>query len=174
MIRWLLDSGTVGVLASSTDGVANWKLGQLHVGESVNFEARQGSPHGPRFKLLDALVNADPVVKVLSLPLTGAGGKYLYTHLRPQARSATADFGEHESIALCAHHDPELIFVSLDKAATSLALTELGRLRVASPYDLWESLRNDGVLNHTQFVAVCRRTAARMQPQRVPPRMGLS
>jgi hypothetical protein len=57
----------------------------------------------------------------------------------------------------------DAVFVTADKGAAYQALVELGPCRVASPYDLWASLRDLGIVGQTVFDRLCRETASRSQ-----------
>lgn len=166
MTRWLLDTGPFTILANTTGAEACWRPGQLSVGEAVAGECSKGDPRSPPRLLLSAQLGGRPVVEQIALPLQGQGAEMLRRHLRPSDSAATQDLGEHESIAICAHQDAELVFVSMDKGALTLALSELGRGRVAYPYECWEALHLSETLDDAQLEELVRRTEAKAQ--RVP------
>lgn len=64
------------------------------------------------------------------------------------------------------------MFVTADTRAALTALAELGRMRVAHPFDLWLHLREQGVLATSAFKALCQRTKRRDQGlERMPDRV---
>lgn len=95
------------------------------------------------------------------VPYDSEAGIMVFTHLRARQASAVADLAEHECIAVCACEFTDLVFVTMDQRAAAIALSELGRGRVASPYDLWEDLRSD--LGDASFDPLCRATERRQQ-----------
>ncbi len=154
---WLLDDGPLGNLASFSPQVAHWPKGSLHVAESVGDSAAQDKS-GRRQALLRAHGEGGPLfVSHSVLPGTPAW-EMLYLHLRKDTTSTTANLGEHECIAICAHLRADLVFVCQDRRATQIALSELGRGRVASPFDCWDSLRQDGLIDDAAFLALCQRS----------------
>lgn len=62
---------------------------------------------------------------------------------------------EHESISWAQSEAPDTVFVSVDKGAIMIALAELGRERVASPFDLWIDLFRRRWLVESEFVRLC-------------------
>lgn len=136
--------------------------------ESVAHECRQGDPREPQTALIETKVGDTSIVSIVSLMSGGAGFEMLFGHLRKTARSATADFGEHECIAICAVERADLVFVTLDQTALALALSELGQGRATTPYDLWAGLRDDGVVDPTVFDRLCAKTASHSQKLPIP------
>jgi hypothetical protein len=167
-MRWILDAGVFGLLARVAGNDAHWRSGALHLSEGVAHECRKGDPRAQQTALLDAEVAGGRVVDVVSLLSGGAGFLMLFGHLRRTARSATADFGEHESIAICAFERADLVFVTLDHAALALAVSELGHGRATTPYDLWADLRDSGVVTDGVFERLCSKTATHSQKLPVP------
>jgi len=151
MNRWLLDTGVVSILAKASGGELRCGRGVVHVSEAVELESRRGDPNSPQNRLLDLTDNrGDRVFEVLPV-LLDTPEFDLLSELRPSEETASVDLGEHESIALCATSHAKLIFVSLDKGALRLILSELGRGRVAYPYELCEELKNIGALEEDEF-----------------------
>jgi hypothetical protein len=72
--------------------------------------------------------------------------------------ASTTDLAEHESIAWALVHGPDAVFVSSDRRATLTALAELGRERVAHPFDLWLDLRKRRWLSPRAFERLCELT----------------
>src|SRR5262249_45089007 len=85
----------------------------------------------------------------------------LYGHLRTRAATADKDIGEDVSIAVCATELPEAVFVTMDKRAAYVALSELGRGRVAAPFELWDELERSGLLTLETYKNLCEKTAKR-------------
>jgi hypothetical protein len=167
-MAWILDAGVFGMLARVTRGTANWRPGLLHLSESVANECRTGDPHELQTTLIAATTVNGPVVSEVRLVSGSAGFVMLFGHLRRTARTATADFGEHESIAICAVQRADLVIVTLDQAALALAVSELGPGRATTPYDLWSDLRDAGIVDQVLFDRMCNRTAAHSQRLPVP------
>jgi hypothetical protein len=78
----------------------------------------------------------------------------VYSHLRPQSASSTQDLGEHVTIAHLAIQATDGVFVTCDKGAAYLALSELGRGRVASPFDLWQWMGQQQLISPEQQQAL--------------------
>mgnify|MGYP003376662509 CR=1 FL=1 len=70
-----------------------------------------------------------------------------------------------------AHDLTEAVFVAEDKGAAFLALSELGRGRVATPFDLWDDLLGRSVIALAGFKRLCAATERSMQPLRPPVRV---
>ena len=70
----------------------------------------------------------------------------------------TKDLAEHESIAWALTQTAEVVFVTADRRASLTALAELGRGRVAHPFDFWLHLYAGGLVNRQQVDALCDRT----------------
>ena len=80
--------------------------------------------------------------------------------------AATTDRAEHESIAWAQVHGEDTVFVCADRRAALTALAELGRARVAHPFDLWIDLRDRAWLTGSEFAALC--TLTRKHDQGLP------
>lgn len=167
-MAWILDTGVFGLLARVTRGQASWRTGDLHLAESAADECRRGNPLEPQTTLITTSTADGPVVTIVRLLSDDPGFVTLFDHLRKTARTITADFGEHEAIAICATSRPDLVFVTLDQAALALAVSELGSGRATTPYDLWDALREGGVVTPGVFDRLCTSTAARSQRLPVP------
>jgi hypothetical protein len=152
---WMLDDGPLGSLASLAPQVAHWPKESLHVAESVR-EGAHRDKSGRRPALLAAKGNGGPLFVAHEVLADTPAWDMLYSHLRKGTTSTTADLGEHESIAICATQCTQLVFVCQDRRATQIALSELGRGRVASPFACWDDLRQNGLVDDAAFVALCR------------------
>jgi len=100
---------------------------------------------------LNLKVDEVPVVEVHSAVTGSDAATTLWTHLRASSTLASRDLGEDESIALLIHELKDLVFVVLDRKAAMVALAELGPSRVASPFDYWDWLRAEGMVDETTF-----------------------
>ncbi|MCU0681495.1 MAG: hypothetical protein MUF34_04415 [Polyangiaceae bacterium] len=87
-----------------------------------------------------------------------AANAMLWGHLRPRAAEATKDLGEDVSIAVCATELPSAVFVAMDKRSVYVALAELGRGRVATPFDFWAFLVQAGHVSDVVFQRLCETT----------------
>lgn len=158
MIRWLIDDGPFGELARIFQPNWAWPAGTLHVVEEVSAAASQDKS-GRRAKLL-AMKDATGANSILVHPLVvgGPASKMLFDYLRPVAPSARKNLGEDASIAYAAREDTDAVFVAADKGACFLALGELGRGRVASPFELWDDLERRGLVTAAQLRILCDRS----------------
>ncbi len=156
--EWLVDDGPFGELARLFDPQWNWPAGTLHMVEEVSSAAALDKS-GRRSKMLEKRdVTGAPAIAVHALALGGPAATMLYEYLRPDASSATKNLGEHASIAYGARESSSAVFVAADKGACFLALGELGRSRVASPFDLWADLAARKLLTPDQYRTLCDRT----------------
>ncbi|MCA9558989.1 MAG: hypothetical protein KC583_10545 [Myxococcales bacterium] len=114
-------------------------------------------------KLLGLGQPASPWVAVRDIPATSPAALMLYHYQRAGASSATKNLGEDASIAFCAHEAPDAVFVALDNNATYTAVSELGRGRVATPFDVWHGLRERGLLDATMYGRLCDATLRQRQ-----------
>ncbi len=154
-MRWILDDGPFGHLASTVgpDVTARWQADVLLVAGSTAASASRVSQ-----VLLDQRVGDEPVVGTFEIRF-GAGdlAEQVLIELRCDA-SSTADLAEHESIAWAQVHGLDAVFVCADRRAALTALAELGRGRVAHPFDVWLDLRRRGWLTPETFQRLCKLT----------------
>ncbi len=168
-MRWILDDGPFGQLAAIADPEAatHWQAGLLLVASATGEAATPD-----RQALLDLRAGDEPIVATFAIRLgSDDPAEQVLIELRPDATS-TADLAEHESIAWAQVHGPDAVFVCADRRAALTALAELGRERVAHPFDVWLDLRKKGWLSPRAFKRLCRRTRGQDQglprmPQRV-------
>lgn len=84
----------------------------------------------------------------------------------------TTNQAEREAIAWALVHGQDAVFVTADQRATVTALAELGRGRVAHPFDLWLDLLDREMLNPTDFRSLCEATRRNDQGlERMPNRV---
>lgn len=160
MTRWVLDCTPLVLLGRYVDVGWSWPAGVLDVVREVEAEAvarRDGR------RILDLGRPASPWVAVRDIPATSNAAAMLFQYLRAGASSATQNLGEDASIAFCAHQAPDAIFVALDNNATYTAVAELGRGRVATPFDVWHDLRGRGLLDVTVYDRLCDATLRQRQ-----------
>ena len=156
---WLIDDGPFGLLARVLDHRWDWPASTLHMARAVaDGGARDKS--GRRQQLLSRQNSGQPWIRVHGIqPGTPAAGM-LYNHLRHNRYQSTEHLGEHASIALAATTLPTAVFVTMDKGAAFLALAELGRDRVATPYELWNWLCAEGFITMDCRLELLRLTSA--------------
>ena len=127
-MKWMVDCGPLGQLASYHDDAWKWPAAALHVTRAVEREAlASNSPFNQRL-LAMATVDGEQCIAVHDIPFPSAAATMFATHLRPSDESAKRNVGEDETIAFCAAMDTKTIFVTADKTAAFVALSELGRV----------------------------------------------
>jgi len=154
-LRWILDDGPFGHLAKAIDpeDTNHWQADALLVAGATAAVATPTSK-----ALLEVRVDAKPIVATFEIRLgSGDPAEQVLIELRPDTMS-TADLAEHESIAWAQVHGLDAIFVCADRRAALTALAELGKGRVAHPFDVWLDLRKRGWLNPGVFERLCQLT----------------
>lgn len=151
---WMLDDGPFGILARMAGPSWAWKPASFHLAESV-VQGAALDKSGRRQALLAEQVGGEAVVVSHAVAAGSDAYATLWAHLRKSSALATRDLGEDESIALLAHELADLVFVVLDRKAAMVALAELGPGRVASPFDYWDWLRAEGVVDTAEFDQLC-------------------
>lgn len=154
MTRWMLDDGPFGLLSMASTPAWSWKPGSILLADTVAAGSSLDKS-GRRQRLRDLRVDGEAVVEVHA-PSPKANAT-LYSHLRPDTTTATRDLGEDESIALLIHDLPDVVLVLIEIRATRVALAELGYGRVATPFDYWAWLRDEGVIDGATFDDLCVR-----------------
>lgn len=157
--RWLLDAGPLTPLAGLVRAQWQWPAGTLHVCGEVAREARcsAGTMITPRQALLDLKTDGMPWVEVHRVALGTKAELYYRSRMAPLLKTRF-DAGEAESIALCAADATDMIFVTQDKTALYVAISELGPGRVTLPFDLWRWLHVQGLIDETSFDTLCEST----------------
>ena len=154
-MRWILDDGPFGHLAKVVQhqGTAGWEGGALLVAATT---AALATP--PSQALLDLRAGDQPLIATFEIRL-GANdpAEQVLIDLHPDS-TATSDLAEHESIAWAQVHGLDAVFVCADRRAALTALAELGRGRVAHPFDVWLDLRQRGWLPPHLFARLCQLT----------------
>jgi hypothetical protein len=120
--------------------------------------AAVGDKSGRRQAMLAHSCADGPLVRVHDIVVGSVAEDFLYSHMRPDGSRATKDLGEHASVALAATTLFDAVFVTMDKGAAYLALSELGVGRVASPFDYWHWLLQSGLIHNDVFTSLCECT----------------
>lgn len=160
MTRWVLDCTPLVLLGRYAEVRWSWPAGTLEVVREVEAEA---APRRDGRRILDLGRPASPCVVVRDIRATSDAAAMLFQYLRAGASSATQNMGEDASIAFCAHEAPDAVFVALDNNATYTAVSELGRGRVATPFDVWHDLRERGLVGVTVYGRLCDATLRQRQ-----------
>jgi len=156
MSWWLLDDGPFGLLGRHFDPAWAWPAATLHLIREVAASAPRDQS-GRRQKLLD-MRDASGVSSIEAHDAGLSAAKILFEHLRPSEVTASRDLGEDASIAFCLAEAHEAIFVTMDKRAAYVALAELGPARVATPFDVWIWLHEQGLISTAQRLALAEAT----------------
>lgn len=159
---WLLDTSVLTTLAGVARSDWAWPASTLHVTAIIAFEAwGPGSmadpPVTPRQRLLRFETAGGRWIAVHHLPADSDAGDYLVDRLGTLTGKRFHD-GEAEAIAWCACVEPAAVFVTQDKTAAFVALSELGPGRVALPFDLWAWLLSKGLIDDAIFERLCGET----------------
>lgn len=172
MTRWVIDEKPFNVLAEHCRASAPMlEPGMVTVVDEIKRRASV-STFPWRSGLFAAKDGSGQQIIAVHEVMSGTPAfEYLFAELRPHAASADKDLVEHFSIAACAHDLTEAVFVAEDKGAAFLALSELGRGRVATPFDLWDDLLRRSVIALDDFKRLCAATERSMQPLRTPVRL---
>lgn len=156
MTRWMLDDGPFGILARCADASWSWRPSSFYVADTVAKGASKDKS-GRRQDLLSLEMEGESVVIARAVEVGSDADTTLWGHLRKQQALASRDLGENESIALLIHEMADAVFVVLDRKAAMVAWAELGHGRVASPFDYWDWLRAEGVIDQAAFDLLCER-----------------
>lgn len=154
-VRWILDDGPFGYLAKVIDprDNAHWQADVLLVAGKTAADASPTSQ-----SLLDLRVGDEPLVAAFEIRLgSNDPAEQVLIELHPDTGS-TANLAEYECIAWALEHGSDAVFVCADKRASLTALAELGRERVAHPFDLWLDLRKRKWLSPRGFDQLCQLT----------------
>lgn len=163
MTTWILDDGPLDLLSQFIDAInwQNWSQMQLFVAKQTAVDARQSPAR------YDLLVSYPTLFHTFEIMVDTLAFDIVHGHLRTTASRAAANLAEHQAIAWIISECTDGVFVTCDKKAAFLALAELGRNHVAHPYDLWLHLRDQRLINQTQFDDLCQKT--RISDQSVIP-----
>jgi len=154
MTVWVLDDGPLGILARHYNAAWAWPARSLHTIAEVAAAASRDRSNR-RKSLLDMQQSGEPVIEVHPIMVDSEAAHFLFEYLRPNAPSATKNLGEDAAIAYCAIERKDACFVTMDKGAAFLALSELGSDRVATPFDLWADLLSKGLISPDEFSSLC-------------------
>lgn len=167
-LRWILDDGPLDSLAEfgRPETLSNYPPERLLVAPTTS---RQSSPS--RSDLLRITTSAGaPLFQVFDVFEDQPAGQ-IFLELHGEERTTT-NAAERESIAYALTDASDAVFVTSDKRAAITALAELGRSRVAHPFDLWIDLLENKALTAAEFRGLCERTKGRDQGlERMPGRI---
>jgi len=172
-VRWVLDDGPLGVLSNciGQEIAAKWPSGELLITSETKSEAAQ-SP--PRQELIDTISIKDGkrIFDVITVQVDGSSaGQILYGHFRRTEAKPKANLSEHLALTWLLSEEREAVFVTSDKTAAAIGLSELGRCRVAYSYEFWEWLIEQKRIPEESFRKLCRRTHKRSQYVPIPYRL---
>ena len=158
-MQWILDDGPFGYLAQLPDlaVLTSCEPSELFVSSTT---ARAAADDRRRAALLNLTRTDDSLlITVVGVKLgTDDPAAQILADLHPD-EAATLNLAEHESIAWVIAHGRNAVLVTSDRrASVTAALAELGRGRVAHPFDLWLHLKRNRGLNGHDFRALCERT----------------
>lgn len=151
-MRWILDDGPFGHLATvvKQEDTTHWQPDVLLIAGTT---AAAVTPISQA--LLETRAGDQPIVATFEIQLGGIDpAEQVLIELHPDT-SSTADLAEHESLAWAQVHGLDAVFVCVDRRAALTALAELGRERVAHPFDVWLDLLQKGWLRHEAFKRLC-------------------
>lgn len=146
----MVDCMVLTLLARAREPGSIWPAGVIWASEAVIAEASQGQPRSPARELVEARGPGGTGHLVGRARLSIANhpdALRLLNQLRAMAAQPAADFGEHESIALCRHVHLGHRYVTMDKKALTLAVALLGGQRVAYPFEMADDLHTRGFLS---------------------------
>lgn len=161
-MRWILDDGPFDVLASvQPEGLIRYPPRYLVIAQSTALAAKQSEG---RTRLL-GLRNPDggSLIDVFEVIVSGsdpAGTVFLALH---PDETSSLDRAECEAIAWALTRSDDAVFVTEDTRAALTALAELGRARVAHPFDLWIDLLEENAVSTEEFRQLCHRTQRKDQ-----------
>jgi hypothetical protein len=158
MTFWLVDDGPLGLLAQRAQPSWIWPAATIHVVAEVAHAAKRDKS-GRRQSLLEKRTSAGEACIKVDTIVAGSAAGDAFLEFRAGGAGADKNVGEDAAIAL-ALHEPDAVVVAMDKHALFRALSELGRGRVASPFELWESLRGDGLISADDFDALVKSLSA--------------
>ena len=174
-MRWILDDGPFAELAevsgrSDQCDFTGYTNSDILISSTTAHSARSSTY---RERLLE-LYRSDGkrLVEVFEVLFGGDDpAERVLQDLHGEERTPT-NLAEREAIAWALVHGKDAVFVTADKRAALTALAELGRQRVAHPFDLWLDLRQERVLEAADFRLLCERSRRRDQGlERMPGRV---
>lgn len=176
-LRWILDDGPLDQLARFADPatLTRGAAGSLLVASTT---ARAAAVSERRRALLELDCADGRLVEEFSVEIGDddpAAEILLELHGSENTR---LDLAEREAISWAQVHGAsaggQAVFVTSDQRATVTALAELGRGRVAHPFDLWLDLLRQGRIGRSQFEKLCEATRNKDQGlERMPTRVRL-
>lgn len=168
-MRWVLDDGVLGIISSvlAASDLASWSCGHFLIAAQTKIDAALSQR---REAITKAVSNTgeEPVIASFDLAMGSESASILYSHFRNPNATQTANLAEHQALSWLLTEDLEAVFVSLDKTALVLALSELGRTRAAYAYELWGWLLEKSFVGKEVFDELCRRTHKSSQSVSIP------
>lgn len=164
-MRWVLDDGTFDTLADfGRPELLAYPPGRLVVAPST---AQAATDSEARARLLRLETpNGHRLFEIFEILLDGEDpAAAIFLELHREAETSV-NRAEREAIAWALARADDAVFVTEDKLAALIALAELGRTRVAHPFDLWIELREADAVTPADFKRLCDRTKGR--DQRLP------
>ena len=154
---WIIDDGPLDMMAAELDApaVASWPQERFFVAEATYAASQE---HGSRRRafLHAKSANGQSVIRTFDVLVGTQTGLVLYDHLR-RHHSSSADLAEHQAIAWAIVERPTATVVTADKAAATLALSELGMDRVCHPMEFWKYLEDASLITTEVWGALCER-----------------
>ncbi len=171
---WIIDDGPFGTLSRVLEPglIQTWPSGCFLLAAKTVADAVDDRS-GRRQRLLSEHGGQGPFT-TFDIPMGGEEAAYLYGRLR-KTSSNNVSLAEHQAITWAAFNAPEAVFVTQDRHATVLALSELGMGRVAYPFDFWAYLMENELIGAAEFKELC--VATRKQDgglPGLPERLGLN
>lgn len=167
-MSWIVDDGPVDILADlgAPEDLVRYPAGSLLVAPST-----RRSTNESRQSLIEITDAAGaPLIEVFEILLDSEAGR-IFNELHGEEKSTT-NAAERECIAYALTDCPEGIVVTADRRAALTALSELGKGRVAHPFDLWIDLLEKDAVSPENFRRLCKRTKMRDQAlERMPDRV---
>lgn len=168
-MRWILDDRQLDQLA----GIHEKELLQdLPPGRLLVARTTADDANHRRKRFLDLRLEDETLVEVFGVPYGSEDPAHqILLELQGEV-GMTDNLAERESIAWALTHGRDSVFVTLDQRAALTALAELGRGRVAHPFDLWLDLLERQVVDRGGFEMLCEWTKTSDQGlERMPGRI---
>lgn len=174
-MRWILDDGPFGELAevsgrSDRCDLSSYTTSHILIPSATANSARSSTYRRGLLELYRS--DGKRLVEVFEVLIGGDDpAERVLQDLHGEERTQT-DLAEREAIAWALVHGKDAVFVTADKRATVTALAELGRQRVAHPFDVWLDLLQERAVEAADFRFLCEKSKWRDQGlERMPERV---
>jgi hypothetical protein len=157
MIRWFLDDTPFGMAVRHCPPTLPWQPASVHIVGAIA-DALDQDRSKRRRALFECTAAGSPVVVEHRVHGGSEAEAMLWGHLRTSSTQSSRNLAEDEAIALLSREVHDGTLVILDRKAAMVALAELGRGRVASPFDYWDWLRSERVIDEGRFQTLCAAT----------------